>query len=247
LHHPPPPARSQANARVSTSPAKEFRAASQPPVRTATAYPVGAPPPSTWMRTHARLAVHPATYAQGGPATAREATRTVFQQTANFSLVSPEEVDKGARAAATRTATPSAGSPWARILEAPARISSEYGQRKDPFTGRPDFHHGVDLAAKFGSRVRAFDAGTVTFSGWQPGYGKVVIIEHPSGRESVYGHNASNMVKRGDRVDEDTVIALVGTTGRSTGPHLHFEIREDGKPVDPMPFLTQEPVRLAQR
>ncbi|MFP4502958.1 MAG: LysM peptidoglycan-binding domain-containing M23 family metallopeptidase [Candidatus Hydrogenedentota bacterium] len=247
---PPAPSRSQARLHTQTTQANEpdTPQGTPAPVRTETAYPLGKPPPSTWMRAHARLSRHPSPSARGGPAATRDVHRTVFQDTADFSLTAPEEVDKAA-SAATYADNPdrTAATPWAGILDASARLSSDYGQRKDPFSGRPDFHHGIDLAAKFGSRVRSLDAGTVTFSGWQPGYGKVVIVDHHNGRESVYGHNASNMVAEGDRVDPDSVIALVGTTGRSTGPHLHFEIREDGEAVNPMPYLTDEPARLARR
>jgi murein DD-endopeptidase MepM/ murein hydrolase activator NlpD len=168
--------------------------------------------------------------------------RTPFQLTANFSLASPEEVAKAAMARPSP-----GGSPWGRLVEGSARLTSEFGHRTDPFTGRPDYHRGIDLAADFGARVRPYAPGVVTFSGWQPGYGKLVIVRHDDGLETAYGHNASNLVRRGDSVDADTVIALVGSTGRSTGPHLHFEVRENGEPVDPVPYLSGGSFQVARR
>ena len=138
-------------------------------------------------------------------------------------------------------------SPWRKTLDGPAKLSSEYGMRKDPFTGRPAFHDGIDLSARHGTPIRPYRSGTVTYSGWKSGYGRVVVVKHEDGLESVYGHTSKNLVQEGDRVDENTVIAKVGSTGRSTGPHLHFEIRKQGQAVNPVPHLTRDTVRVAQR
>jgi murein DD-endopeptidase MepM/ murein hydrolase activator NlpD len=113
------------------------------------------------------------------------------------------------------------------------RVSSGFGYRKDPFTGRFKFHHGVDIAAADGTAVHPAKGGEVTFSGYQKGYGNVVVVDHGDGFVTKYAHNRANRVAAGDRVGPDTVIAEVGSTGRSTGPHLHFEVRYEGKQVHP--------------
>lgn len=141
---------------------------------------------------------------------------------------------------------PAAASPWAGTLGAPGRLTSEFGMRRDPYTGRRAFHSGIDLAAPRGTPIHPFRPGVVTFSGWQTGYGRIVVVRHDNGVESAYAHNAENLVRVGDRVDRNTVIGKVGATGRATGPHLHFEIRKNGRPVNPMPFLTQVSEQLAR-
>lgn len=111
------------------------------------------------------------------------------------------------------------------------RISSRFGQR----WGR--MHEGVDLAVNVGTPVRAAADGVVRFAGWNGGYGYLVVIDHGRGIETRYAHNSRLTVKRGQRVTRGTVIAMSGSTGNSTGPHLHFEIRQNGKPVDPLRYL----------
>ncbi|MEW6720391.1 MAG: peptidoglycan DD-metalloendopeptidase family protein [Thermodesulfobacteriota bacterium] len=114
------------------------------------------------------------------------------------------------------------------------RVSSPFGYRKDPFTGETRFHHGVDIAAPEGTAVYPARGGEVTFSGHQNGYGNVVVIDHGNGFVTKYAHNRANRVAAGDRVDPETVIAEVGSSGRSTGPHLHFEVQYEGKKVPPL-------------
>jgi murein DD-endopeptidase MepM/ murein hydrolase activator NlpD len=128
--------------------------------------------------------------------------------------------------------------PWAKVLEG-AEVSSTFGQRSDPFSGKPAFHDGLDLAANTGTPIHPVKAGTVEFSGWQSGYGRMVIVRHDDGTQSIYGHTSETLVRAGAKVNTSTVIAKVGSSGRSTGPHLHFEIRKNDKAVDPMPYLTQ--------
>jgi len=144
---------------------------------------------------------------------------------------------RAAETEAVETKVTFAGEPWSRPLHDPARVTSGFGMRRDPFTGRPAFHKGVDLAAKPGTHIYPIADGVVKFSGWQGGYGRVVIVEHADGLESVYAHNTDNLVTPGQTVRADMPIAKVGSTGRSTGPHLHFEVRRDGRAVDPMPHL----------
>lgn len=117
------------------------------------------------------------------------------------------------------------------------RVSSGFGFRKDPFTGGIAFHRGMDIAAAAGTAVYPVREGKVTFSGYRKGYGNVVIVDHGDGFVTKYGHNRANLVETGARVGPDTVLAEVGTTGRSTGPHLHFEVSYEGKNVRPETVL----------
>lgn len=129
-------------------------------------------------------------------------------------------------------------SPWRALFgNGPARLTSEFGMRNDPFTGRPQFHEGLDIAAPQGTDILALKTGKVTFSGWDGGYGQVVVVEHSDGTETRYAHASKLLVKKGETVSPETPIARVGSTGRSTGPHLHFEYRVDGEPVNPTPHL----------
>lgn len=99
------------------------------------------------------------------------------------------------------------------------------------------FHPGIDIAAPTGTPVRAAAAGTVTFAGWDPEYGYLVVLEHGLGLETRYGHNSRLSVSLGDRVERGQLVAAAGSTGRSTAPHLHFEIRKEGIAVDPRKYL----------
>lgn len=127
--------------------------------------------------------------------------------------------------------------PWGAILDGPARLTSAFGYRKDPFTGVNEHHNGIDIAAAHGSNIRPYKSGEVVFSGWQNGYGKTVVVRHPDGSEAVYGHASELLVNVGDAVTRTAVLGKVGSTGRSTGPHLHFELRSGGRAIDPVPLL----------
>lgn len=116
-------------------------------------------------------------------------------------------------------------------------ISSHFGHRSDPFTGRGAFHAGVDFAGPTGSRVIAVGPGVVTYSGWKQGYGNVVEITHPTGYVTRYGHNSRNLVQVGRSVQKNDAIAVIGSTGRSTGTHVHFEVLRDGNVLNPMRYL----------
>jgi murein DD-endopeptidase MepM/ murein hydrolase activator NlpD len=117
------------------------------------------------------------------------------------------------------------------------RVSSGFGFRKDPFTGGIAFHRGMDIAAAAGTAVYPVRGGKVTFSGHRSGYGNIVIVDHGDGFVTKYGHNRANHVETGTLVGPETVIAEVGATGRSTGPHLHFEVSYEGKNVRPETVL----------
>jgi len=118
-----------------------------------------------------------------------------------------------------------------------ADITSGFGPRTHPITRRHDNHSGIDIRAPIGRNIVAADDGVVILSGWNGGFGITVIIDHGDGIHTLYAHNSRNLVSVGDRVRRGDVIALIGTTGVSTGPHLHFEVRVGGRAVDPRPFL----------
>jgi murein DD-endopeptidase MepM/ murein hydrolase activator NlpD len=116
-------------------------------------------------------------------------------------------------------------------------LSSRYGKRNDPFTGKQDFHQGLDFAGKKGSEVVAVGDGVVSWAGKRSGYGYLVEVTHGNGYITRYGHNQKNLVEVGDTVKKGQQIALMGSTGRSTGPHVHFEVLRDGKTVNPARYL----------
>jgi murein DD-endopeptidase MepM/ murein hydrolase activator NlpD len=116
-------------------------------------------------------------------------------------------------------------------------MSSRFGRRTDPFNGRIAMHEGVDFAGKEGSEVIAVASGVVTWSGERSGYGEMVEINHGSGYMTRYGHNKENKVEVGDIVKKGVTIALMGSSGRSTGPHVHFEVYKHGRPVDPAAYI----------
>ena len=117
-------------------------------------------------------------------------------------------------------------------------VSSYYGMRQDPFHGRPAFHQGVDFAAKKGTEIWPAASGMVEFAGYRDGYGLMVQIRHGGGYQTRYGHASKLLVESGQMVDREDVIALVGSTGRSTGSHLHFEVLKNGKTANPLKFLS---------
>lgn len=116
-------------------------------------------------------------------------------------------------------------------------ISSYFGRRADPFTGYTAFHKGIDFAGPEGTQVTAVAAGLVTWAGERSGYGVMVEINHGNGLATRYCHNEKILVKQGDMVRKGEQIALTGSTGRSTGPHLHFEVLKNGSQVDPLRFI----------
>ena len=117
-------------------------------------------------------------------------------------------------------------------------LSSGFGKRADPFTGKQEYHKGVDFAGKEGSDVISVGDGVVTWSGKRSGYGNLVEINHGNGYVTRYGHNKESLVTVGDTVRKGEEIALMGSTGRSTGPHVHFEVLRNGKPVNPSRYMT---------
>jgi len=116
-------------------------------------------------------------------------------------------------------------------------ISSYYGTRTNPFSGKLQFHKGMDFAAKSGSDILAVAGGVVTWSSKRYGYGNLVEINHGNGYVTRYGHNKQNLVEVGDTVKKGQIISLMGSTGRSTGPHVHFEVIKNGRQINPQKFV----------
>ena len=118
-----------------------------------------------------------------------------------------------------------------------ASVSSPFGYRVDPFLGRPELHPGVDLVQDYGSEIHATAGGRVTHAGPMGGYGDMVEVDHGNGLVTRYGHLSEILVEEGQEVTAGALLGRLGSTGRSTGPHLHYEVRVDGEPVDPERFL----------
>jgi murein DD-endopeptidase MepM/ murein hydrolase activator NlpD len=116
-------------------------------------------------------------------------------------------------------------------------ISSYFGEREDPFDGQETFHKGVDFAGTKGSTVMAVAAGVVTWAGERSGFGKLIEINHGDGYVTRYGHNERTLVSVGQTVKRGDPVGLMGSTGRSTGPHVHFEVLRNGRQVDPLSFI----------
>jgi murein DD-endopeptidase MepM/ murein hydrolase activator NlpD len=149
-----------------------------------------------------------------------------------LTLVSHNVDRRNALAAATPSIWPSTG--W---------LSSMMGHRVDPITGADDFHSGLDIAGERGQPVYATAAGTVTHTGFQGGYGNLIVLDHGFGLETRYGHLLNYGVKQGAKVKRGDLIGHVGNTGRSTGYHLHYEVLANGKLLNPLQFLSQQKPR----
>lgn len=125
------------------------------------------------------------------------------------------------------------------IYPAKGWISSSYGSRINPFTGRREMHTGVDIAAAWGTPVRAAARGEVVFAGWKDFYGLVVEIKNRYDYRTLYAHMSKTTVKKGERVEKGQIVGNVGSTGRSTGPHLHFEVWRSGKSLNPLTLMVE--------
>lgn len=130
---------------------------------------------------------------------------------------------------------------WAHL----GKINNEFGFRRNPFGGRSyEFHAGMDIDGERGDMIVAPANGVVTKAGWQGGYGNLIEIDHGNGLTTRYGHLSRIEVKQGDTIQRGQLIGLIGSTGRSTGPHLHYELRLDDKTVNPRRFLPPEPTEI---
>lgn len=130
----------------------------------------------------------------------------------------------------TQTTTPT-------IWPAEGKISSPFGLRVDPISGEMKIHEGIDISSEYGSPVYATASGIVTRAEYEEGYGNLVEIKHSDTITTRYGHNSVLLVSQGQSVEKGSVIALIGSTGYSTGPHCHYEVRISGKAVNPLPFM----------
>ncbi|WP_120716008.1 M23 family metallopeptidase [Tsuneonella amylolytica] len=140
----------------------------------------------------------------------------------------PKTIANGASSLPSAMDTP-------RGLPVAARsLTSRFGMRSHPVLGGRRMHSGIDLAAAAGSPVAAPAAGIVSFANWNGGYGLLVTVEHGNGVQTRFAHLSRLMVSPGQRVERGQLLGLVGSTGRSTGPHLHYEVRQSGRPVDPL-------------
>ncbi|MEL6544145.1 MAG: M23 family metallopeptidase [Myxococcota bacterium] len=119
-------------------------------------------------------------------------------------------------------------------------VTSMYGRRVDPLDGQVRFHRGIDLEADYGTVVKASARGQVVAAGWNGGYGRQIVLEHPGGFQTVYAHLSQILVPLGSYVDESQPIGAVGTSGRSTGAHLHFEVTQWNRHLDPLDILGVE-------
>ena len=146
-------------------------------------------------------------------------------------IAAEEEAQR--RAAGIAGPPETANGPGAFSWPVSGTITSPFGWRSNPFGGSPEFHQGLDIAAPTGTTVTATASGTVILAQWYGGYGNYILIDHGGGYSSGYGHLSAIYVSVGQKIQKGQAIGAVGSTGQSTGPHLHFEIRLNGKPVDP--------------
>lgn len=126
-------------------------------------------------------------------------------------------------------------------------LVSHFGMRMDPFSGQGGFHPGVDIHANIGTPVRAPADGRIVQAGWNAGYGISIMIDHENDVQTLYGHLSRIELRVGQEVKRGQIIGLTGTTGRSTGPHLHYEVHVNGAPVNPYRYLRQAHLQLAQK
>lgn len=170
--------------------------------------------------------------AEGGPFVPLP---TNSAESAGFAKAATEA--QGAIASAEKLRRLASHVPFAAPFQGRLEVTSPFGARIDPFLDRPALHTGVDLRQAYGAPVHATAAGTVAFAGSDGGYGNMVEIDHGNGLSTRYAHLSSLSVQRGEKVETGTIVGHVGDTGRATGPHLHYETRIDGAPVNPERFL----------
>lgn len=186
--------------------------------------------------------------AQNDRATAMQAIEELNASSAQVSaMLKKRQAARAAAAAAAAAAAQSSGGQgasdnWVQGTgqlgwPVSGEITSPYGYRVHPIWGTTIYHSGIDIGVDEGTPVHAADGGVVVWSGWMGGYGYAVVIDHGNGLSTLYGHNSELAVDEGQSVAKGQVISYAGSTGNSTGPHVHFEVRVNGDPVDPMGYL----------
>ncbi len=156
------------------------------------------------------------------------------------STLEEKEIERKLRAIESGSSPDFLPTIWAHLGE----INNEFGFRRNPFGGRSyEFHSGMDIDGDQGDMVVAPANGTIISAGWQGGYGRMIEIDHGNGLTTRYGHLSRLGVREGEKVQRGQLMGLVGSTGRSTGPHLHYELRLDKKPINPRRFLPPEPTK----
>lgn len=169
-------------------------------------------------------------------AAAVEAAKAKSAKEASQSKSSNSNASSPSRGNSSGTSTPTGGA-YSWPVPGHGRISSPYGYRIHPIFNVNRMHTGVDISAPSGTPIVAVNSGVVIHSGWQGGYGMTVIVDHGGGMATLYAHNSANTVSVGQQVSRGQTIALMGSTGNSTGPHLHFEVRKNGDHIDPLPYI----------
>ena len=166
-----------------------------------------------------------------------ETDRATQERIINENLAASKEVEQMIRNSRYQPASPAISGGGALNWPLGGPITSPFGWRVHPITGASRFHSGIDIGGDYGDTIHAAGAGIVSYAGWISGYGYAVIIDHGGGISTLYGHNQALLVSEGQSVSQGQAIAECGSTGNSTGPHCHFEVRVDGEPVDPMGYL----------
>ncbi len=152
-------------------------------------------------------------------------------------MAASKQIEEMLRRSSMANMPPTAGGNGSMIWPVGGTITSEYGWRVHPITGTQKYHSGIDIGADYGAPIAAAAAGTVEYAGWISGYGNTIIINHGGGISTLYGHNQSLAASVGQQVSQGETIAYCGSTGNSTGPHCHFEVRQNGEPVSPYGYL----------
>ena len=166
-----------------------------------------------------------------------ENDRATQERIINENLAASKEVEQMIRNSRYQPASPALSGGGALNWPLGGPITSPFGWRVHPITGASRFHSGIDIGGDYGETIHAAGAGIVSYAGWISGYGYAVIIDHGGGISTLYGHNQALLVSEGQSVSQGQAIAECGSTGNSTGPHCHFEVRVDGEPVNPMGYL----------
>ena len=164
-----------------------------------------------------------------------ETDRATQERIINENMAASKEVERMIRNSRYQPAVPSGNGGMIWPISGP--ITSPFGWRIHPITGASRFHSGLDIGGDYGDTIHAAASGIVSYAGWISGYGYAVIIDHGGGVSTLYGHNQALLVSEGQSVSQGQPIAECGSTGNSTGPHCHFEVRVDGEPVEPMGYL----------